>query len=42
MGVQTNNKWYAFQLNSKFDKTENSIEKSYHNLISKEIGSLFL
>ncbi len=24
--VQTNNKWYAFQLNSKFDKTENFIE----------------
>ncbi len=40
--VQTNNKWYAFELNSKSDKTENSIQKCYHDLISKEVQCLYL
>ncbi len=38
----TNNKWHTFQLNSKFDKTSNFIQKSYHYLISAQIDSLFL
>ncbi len=35
-------KWYAFELNSKFDKTENFIQKSYHNLMSKEVDCLYV
>ncbi len=32
----------AIELNSKFDKTSNFIEKPYHNLISEEIHCLFV
>ncbi len=38
--VQTNNKWYAFQLNSKFDKTQNLIQVL--SQLNIERGSLFI